>query len=286
MEAISIGRLVSADAAEEKDYDTWHWVSEKPTATYLNFVSIGQFELKRGTDDGLPYVYAVSEQLSPADRKTAFAALMTSVSRVRTMETMFGPYPFAEIGGVVPAHELEFGGLENQTRPVYEAKAILSRNFAATLVTHELAHMWFGDNVTLRQWNDIFDNEGYASWAEWGYAERTGGRKANDALNQTYARFADEPDFWRITMIDPSRPHLFDAVYVRGPMALQALRNVIGDEAFFRFTRQWAQTPGSRSLEDWMATAQTATTVDLNPFFQAWIYSPTAPARTAANGFR
>ena len=64
-------------------------------------------------------------------------------------------------------------------------KAILSRNFAGTLVTHELAHMWFGDNVTLRQWNDIFDNEGYASWAEWGYAERTGGRKANDVLNQT-----------------------------------------------------------------------------------------------------
>jgi aminopeptidase N len=286
MEALSVGRLASADAGDEKDFDTWHWVSDKPMATYLNFVSIGQFELKRGTEDGLPYVYAVSEQLSPADRKTAFAALMTSVSRVRTMEAMFGPYPFTEIGGVVPAHDLAFGGLENQTRPVYEARAILSRSFAPTLITHELSHMWFGDNVTVRQWNDIFDNEGYASWAEWGYAERTGRKKANDRLNDTYARFADQPDFWRITMIDPSKQHLFDAVYVRGPMALQALRNVIGDEAFFRFTREWAQTPGSRSLEDWMAAAQSATTVDLDPFFQAWIYSPTAPAKTAANGFR
>ena len=87
-------------------------------------------------------------------------------------------------------------------------------------------------------------------------------------------------------MIDPSRAHLFDAVYVRGPMALQALRNVLGDEVFFRFTRDWAQTPGSRSLEDWMAAAQASTTVNLDPFFQAWIYSPTAPARTAENGFR
>jgi aminopeptidase N len=286
MEALSVGRLESADAGDEKDFDTWHWVCDKPMATYLNFVSIGQFELKQGVQDGLPYVYAVSEQLSAADRKTAFAALLTSVSRVRTMESMFGPYPFSEIGGVVPAHNLEFGGLENQTRPVYEANAILSRGFAPTLVTHELAHMWFGDNVTVRQWNDIFDNEAYASWAEWGYAERTGGRKANDQLNRTYARFAEDKDFWRITMIDPSRAHLFDAVYVRGPMALQALRNVMGDEAFFGFTRQWAQTPGTRSLEDWMAAAQAATTINLDAFFQAWIYSPTAPARTAENGFR
>jgi aminopeptidase N len=69
-------------------------------------------------------------------------------------------------------------------------------------------------------------------------------------------------------------------------MALQALRNVIGDEAFFKFSRDWAQDPGSRTLEEWMADAQSYTTVDLGPFFRAWIYSPTAPARTAANGFR
>ena len=87
-------------------------------------------------------------------------------------------------------------------------------------------------------------------------------------------------------MIDPGRPHLFDAVYVRGPMTLQALRNVIGDDAFFRLARDWAQATGSRSLEEWMAAAQAVTTVNLDPFFQAWIYSPSAPARTAENGFR
>ena len=103
---------------------------------------------------------------------------------------MFGPYPFTEIGGVVPAHELPFGGLENQTRPVYNAGAILDEGFAPELLNHELAHMWFGDNVTLRQWNDIFNNEAYASWAQWGYNERTGGQKANDELNETYDQYA------------------------------------------------------------------------------------------------
>jgi aminopeptidase N len=286
MEAISVGRLESADAGNEKDFNTWHWVARQPMATYLNFVSIGHYELRQGLDRGRPYVYAVSEQLSAEDRKKAFAALMSSGERIRTLETMFGPYPFSELGGIVTVHKLWFGGLETQTRPVYDARSILNAGFEPSLIDHELAHMWFGDNVTMRQWNDIFISEGYASWAQWGARERRGGRPANDSLNRAYERLADNDDFWKITMIDPSKAHLFDAVYVRGPMALQALRNVMGDEAFFKLARDWSQAPGSRTLEDWMAAAQSHTTVDLGPFFQAWIYSPTAPARTAANGFR
>jgi aminopeptidase N len=286
MEAISVGQLESADAGNETDFNTWHWIARQPMATYVNFISIGQYELKQGIERGLPYVYAVSEQLSPEDRKKVFAALVSSGERIRTLETMFGPYPFSELGGIVPVHQLLFGGLETQTRPIYDAKSILNAGFESGLLDHELAHMWFGDNVTVRQWNDIFISEGYASWAQWGARERRGGRSANDSLNRAYERFADNDNFWKITMIDPSRAHLFDAVYVRGPMALQALRNVIGDEAFFKLARDWGQRPGSRTLEDWMAAAQSYTTVDLGPFFRAWIYSPTAPARTAANGFR
>ena len=286
MEAISVGRLESADTGNEKDFNTWHWVARQPMATYVNFVSIGQYELRQGSDRGRPYVYAVSEQLSAEDRKKAFTALMSSGKRIQTLESMFGPYPFTELGGIVPVHRLWFGGLETQTRPVYDARSILNAGFEPGLLDHELAHMWFGDNVTVRQWNDIFISEGYASWAQWGARERRGGRRANDSLNGAYQRLANNDDFWKITMIDPSRAHLFDAVYVRGPMALQALRNVIGDEAFFKLARDWSQSPSSRTLEEWMAAAQSYTTVDLGPFFQAWIYTPAAPARTAANGFR
>ena len=286
MKAISVGRLESADAGNEKNFDTWHWIARQPMASYLNFMAIGQFELKQGVDQGLPYVYAVSEKLTAEQRKTAFAALLTTGRRIRTLERMFGPYPFTELGGIVPAHRLWFGGLETQTRPVYDARSILNRGFEPGLLDHELAHMWFGDNVTVRQWNDIFTTEGYASWAQWGASELTGGRKANDALNRAYDRLKDNDAFWKITMIDPGRSHLFDAVYVRGPMTLQALRNVIGDQAFFSLAKDWAQDPGSRTLEEWMAAAQAHTTIDLGPFFRAWIYSPAAPARTAVNGFR
>lgn len=284
MEAISVGRLESRDTGQEEGWDTWHWIARQPMATYLNFVSIGQYDLRQGTEDGLPYVYAVSQQLSPDQRRAAFGQLMTSGARLRELAALFGPYPFTELGGVVPAHQLWFGGLETQTRPVYNAASLLDADFAPQLVVHELAHMWFGDHVTLRQWNDIATNEGYASWAEWAVRERAGGRSAQESLLRSYDRLADRASFWRVPLDDPGRDHLFDTVYVRGPMMLQALRNVIGDRAFSTLSRGWAQDPGSRTLEDWMARAQASTSVDLGPFFRAWVSARTAPARTAANG--
>ena len=285
LQAVSVGRLVSADSADEADWDTWHWVSRQPMATYLTFAAIGSFALQQGVVDGLPYVYAVSDQLSAADRAKAFTALQTSDDKVRALAGLFGPYPFTELGGIVVADaDLPFDGLEAQTRPVYKARSIVDPRYADELVTHELAHMWFGDNVTVRQWNDVFDSEAYASWAAWAVAERTGGPTAQSELTSLYGRAQGARDFWRVTMIDPGRRNLFTTVYARGPMTLQALRNVMGDEAFTRLNTQWAQDPGTRSLEDWMARAQSMTATDLEPFFQAWIYAGVAPARTAANG--
>jgi aminopeptidase N len=286
VEVISAGALASPDTGDEADFDTWHWVSAEPMATYLSFLSIGQYVLDQGVADGRPYVYAVSQQLSEENQRRALTALRRSPAIVRTLESMFGPYPFSELGGVVPVHKLPYAGLETQTRPVYDARSLLDGRGTDTLLSHELAHMWFGDNVTVRQWDDIFTNEAWATWGSWGYAERTGGPSAAESFAASYERLKDRPDFWRITMIDPSPQHLFDAVYQRGPMTLQALRTVVGDETFFSMARDWGQERGSRSLEEWMTQVQSQTQVDLGPFFQAWIYGTTAPAPTPENGFR
>lgn len=287
-QAISIGRLVSGTSTPsdiQDRFDTWHWISDQPSATYLSFLAVGHFVVHQGTAAGRPFVYAVSSRLSAQAQRAAFAQLERTPAIIGVLESMFGPYPFDAIGGVVPAGRLWFDGLEAQTRPVYAASAI-TRGDAGELLSHELSHMWFGDNVTLSQWNDIFDNEAWASWGAWAYAEKTGGWSAQASFNDLYGRAADRPKFWRISLLDPGADHLFDVVYYRGPMALQALRNRMGDPAFFAMARAWAQRPGERSLEEWMVNAQSFTSVDLAPFFRAWIIAPTAPARTTVNGFR
>ena len=285
VEAVSVGRLESRDTADEAGFDTWRWVASQPMATYLAFVTVGQYRLEQGVEDGRPFVHAVSEQLPERQQEAALAQLRTSGATVRVLESMFGPYPFSELGGVVPSASLGFGALENQTRPVYDADAITDPEFAPELLAHELAHMWFGDNVTLAAWDDIVNSEGWASWAQWAVVERTGGRSAADAFAATYRRVRDEPEFWATSLADPGADNLFETVYTRGPMALQALRTVIGDEAFFAFARDWGSTPGSRSFEEWTVAAQATTDVDLAPFFEAWYSAPNAPRPSPELGF-
>ncbi len=286
-QAVSIGRLAGTSttpAGGPDAFSTWHWISDRPSATYLSFLAVGHFELQQGTAGGRPFVYAVSSELSAADRRAAFAQLQRTPAVIGVLESMFGTYPFDAIGGIVPAGRLAFDGLEAQTRPVYAASAMTDGD-ASQLLSHELSHMWFGDNVTVSAWNDIFDNEAWASFGAWAYAERTGGRSAEESFRYDYDQLANRPKFWRISLLDPGAEHLFDVVYYRGPMALQALRNRMGDQAFFAMAAGWAQRPGDRSLEEWMVYAQSFTNVDLASFFRAWIIAPTAPQQTAANGF-
>ncbi|MDN5805435.1 MAG: M1 family metallopeptidase, partial [Microlunatus sp.] len=254
-QAISIGRLVSKDIAKEADFDTWQWQTSEPLPTYASFLAVGRYQLREGTTDGRPYVYAVSSQFKASDRAHLFTALERTPDVVTELESFAGPYPYSEIGGFVPATELPFDGLETATRPVYEPEALLSDDFGDELLIHELAHMWFGNHVTLWQWNDIFTNEAFASWAVWRVVERRGGTTADTELDQTYDQTKDAARFWQITMIDPGPNRMFETVYFRGPMTLQALRNVMGEQAFADLVKVWAEG-GTRSLEDFMVVAQ------------------------------
>ena len=283
LDVISNGRLISSDARDQAGLDTWHWKTTETLDTYQSLLSIGHYAIEQGTADGWPYVYAVSDRLSPGERAKAFDNLARTPKIISAEQSIYGPYPYNAIGGLVTGHDLWYDGLESATRPVYD-KRDMTRGDASSLLAHELAHMWFGDHVTLRQWNDIFDSEAYASFTQWWYTEKTGGRSANSQLQKTYHDYLNSPDFWQISMVDPGRDHLFDAVYLRGPMTLQALRNVIGDKAFFELSRKWAQRGGTHSLEDWMQLAHQVSGRNLNAFFQAWLYAPTPPARTRANG--
>ena len=285
-QAISVGRLVSKDTAQGANFDTWHWQTSETLPTYASFLGIGHYQLKEGEADGRPYVYVVSTRLPAEDRTRLFAALERTPTLVKELEAVAGPYPYGEIGGFVPATELWFDGLETATRPVYKAGSLLDERFSEELLVHQLAHMSFGDHVTLRQWNDVFVNEAFASWAYWEVVGRRGGTSADAELDAAYDRFKDRPDFWQVTMIDPGPAQLFSTVYVRGPMALQALDNVMGDRAFDRLVKAWARSADPRSVEELMEEAQARTSTDLTPFFQEWLVDPDAPAETKANGLK
>jgi len=197
------------------------------------------------------------------------------------LESQFGRYPFATAGGVVDDLDAGFA-LENQTRPVY-SPVFWTFGGGDFVVVHEIAHQWYGDHVAVEQWDDIWLNEGFATYAEWMWSEREGFETTQESFQFAYDFFPADDPFWDLPIGDPGPDALFDgAVYVRGAMTLQALRNEIGDQAFFRTIRTWAAADGNGSTEEFIALAELVSGQQLDALFDAWLFATDRPGPSAA----
>ncbi len=279
-EVISNGELKGRHVGKRST--TWHWRADEPMVPYLAFFAAGDFTIARGVHQGLPWLVAVSQGLSQADEEASMRLMRKTPAVVAGLEKDLGDYPFSVVGGLTTSLGVGFA-LENQTRPTYPAVG----SSYTSLVVHELAHQWFGDDVAVQQWRDIWLNEGFATFMEWRWSETHGGRTGAKILDDYYENVAAQSDFWRVAIADPGAANVFDdAVYGRGAMTLQALRNRVGGRDFWRILRSWIreQDGGNGSTEEFEALATRVSGEDLAGFFTAWLRTTAKPARTAANG--
>ncbi len=279
-EVISNGELKGRHTG--KKATTWHWRADEPMVPYLAFFAAGDFTIEQGVHEGLPWLVAVSQGLSKDDEESSMRLMRRTPTVISGLEKDLGHYPFSVVGGLTTSLDVGFA-LENQTRPTYPAVG----GSYTSLIVHELAHQWFGDDVAVQQWRDIWLNEGFATFMEWRWSEQHGGRSADKILDGYYENVGPQSDFWKVLVADPGAAKVFDsAVYGRGSMALQALRNRIGDQDFWRILRSWIreQDGGNGATEEFEALATRISGEDLSGFFTAWLHTPTKPARTADNG--
>jgi aminopeptidase N len=274
-----IGRTVNSNGSA-----TTHWRAVEPMAPYLAFFAAGSFAVDHGISRGLPWYVAASKQIPAAQRRVAMTMLRRSPAFVRWLQSQLGTYPFSTTGGVVTSLNPGFS-LENQTRPTYPG---LGRG-STSLMVHELSHQWLGDSVSVDHWRDIWLNEGAATFMEARYAESHGGRSAHAWLTNLYTSTPRSDAFWNLAIGDPGPGRMFDfRVYFRGGMALQALRQRIGNADFWRVMRTWVRSHrnGNGSTGEFRALAKRISGAHLNGFFDAWFFTPSKPARTRANGLR
>jgi aminopeptidase N len=270
--AVGNGRLLSQRTAGGRT--TFVWNESRPMATYLATITLGKFQVHRADAGGIPVYVA----LDPQEAAKAKPVTDKIPAIIAWEQSVFGPYPFETVGAIVD-HAPNVGyALESQTKPNFD-----SAPDTATLV-HELAHQWFGDSVSLTKWQDIWLNEGFATYAEWLWSGHTGGKTPQQRFDALYRTPASDTDLWVPPTGDPGGPaSIFGTPsYDRGSMTLQVLRNRIGDRAFFTVLRTWAAQHryGHGTTAQFIALSERVSHQHLDGLFHAWLFTPGKPGFT------
>ncbi|WHM35543.1 M1 family metallopeptidase [Streptomyces sp. BPTC-684] len=280
-QAISNGTLQSQSS--KLGWTRYNWRSNKPQATYLATLAVGKFDITTDTTaNGLPVINAYSKDLGDNDG-AARASIERTKEVTEWLSDVFGPYPFNSVGGYVPNVTSGFA-LETQTRPYYSPKQF-ANGANVSVVVHELAHQWYGDSVSVDGWKDIWNNEGFARYAQWLWSEKEGEGTAQELADYVYAQHPADDAFWKVKPGDPGAENQFDlAVYDRGALALQALRNAVGDKTFFALLKGWptAHQYGNANVGDFVRYAEKVSGKPLAGLFDTWLYQPVKPAAPAA----
>lgn len=280
-QAISNGTLQSQRS--RAGWTRYNWRSRAPQATYLATLAVGRFDItKAKTDSGLPVINAYSEDLGEHEG-AARASVERTAEITEWLEGYFGTYPFDAMGGYVPNTDTTFA-LETQTRPFYSPDDFADGS-NTSVVVHEMAHQWYGNSVSVKGWKDIWINEGFARYAQWLWSEDQGEGTAQELADYAYASHPADDPFWKVAPGDPGPDNQFHrAVYDRGAMALQALRNEIGDKDFFTVLKGWPQLHkgGNADVGDFVAYAEKVSGKPLAGLFDTWLYQPSKPASKAA----
>ena len=271
--AVSNGTLTGT--VPEGNHTTYSYDVGAPIATYLVLVAIGDYIVtERPGANGvlLRDVVLRGGPVKPG------ATIATSAAMIDFFTPLFGPYPFAAYG-VLAADSPAGLAMETQTLSMFH-DADLTGDDAEMLQAHELAHQWFGDSVSPARWQDVWLNEGFATYAEWLWTSRNDPQGLLATAEDARATAKDERDAGASTP-KPALDDLFSpVVYEAGAMVLHALRLNVGDAAFFHILQQWVidHRGASATTDDFIAEASKVAGRDMGPFLHTWLYSVDPPS--------
>lgn len=254
---------------------TWVYEQPEPMSSYLATVQIGHYRKHRIGSSHFP---VPMQAVLPPRLRTAFDYdFARQPMMLEVFSEKFGPYPFEDYTVVVTDDELEIP-IEAQGISIFGANHCDGRRGAERLVAHELAHQWFGNSLTIRQWRDIWLHEGFACYAEWIWSEAAGGPTADQLARAARHNLSREPQ--DIVIGDPGPHRMFDdRVYKRGALTLHALRLELGDSTFFDLLREWTirYRHSSVTTEEFTDLAGHYSLVPLRPLWDSWLLAERLP---------
>jgi hypothetical protein len=289
--AFGIGELESR--TDNGDTATWSWGEDDPTSTYLTTATVGLFDYETNvvfedsTSRALPY-YGGIDSSYPVQTKLNVSTTQSLTSdMLNFLSDTYVPYPLDSIGSIVDRAQGVGYALEVQTKPAYAHVGNASQDISDFTQLHEIAHMWFGNTVTLEQWPDIWFNEGWATWSEWIWDFEENGGTTSPA--EMFDALYEEPTFdWALppATLDGDPTNLFDsATYDRGAMVVQGTYEILGEDGF----NELVDTLFDRFAYDNISTQEYVATVEevsgfegaqlelLSEFYEQWLYGTEQP---------
>jgi len=285
--AVSNGTLLEVTQNKAKKTRTFHSFCAKPVASYLISLVVGEYAQIKDWYKSVPLTYNVY----PSQQKDALRSFGKTPEMMKFFSEKTGfDYPWPKYSQtVVP--EFTYGGMENVSaatltdRTIHSARAHLDTR-SENLVAHELAHQWFGDLLTCRNWAHAWLNEGFATYFQALYDEASLGKDEfqHEMVAQQAAVVAIDTGTDRRPTVSDSYVDpvdMFDGhIYGRGACILHMLRFIIGEQKFWEGIKHYVDLYQYQCVttEDFRHAMEDAAGQDLEWFFDEWVFHAGYPS--------
>ena len=274
--AVGSGRLTAHEPAQN-GHTRFEWRQEQPAPTYTFGFAAGNFTEMTDSHGHVRARY-LADGFSTAELGRLFRDTPDMLDFFANRAGV--PHPGAVYTQVLTVQGIgqEMSGFA--VMPEAYGRAVLKDESATGLGAHELAHQWWGNQVTCRDWNHFWLNEGFATFMSAAYVEHRDGRQAYlraiDAARVRYVTVRDAGHDRPLVFPSWNRPTADDRtiVYQKGAYALYRLRETLGDRAFWAGIRQYTRTYFGKSVTsvDFQTAMEESSGRNLSKFFSEWVY--------------
>lgn len=265
--AVGSGRLVESTRGNAR------WTLDASAPTYTFAFAVGPYDrVVADTSD-----FEIAHYAVPGDVLSGAQAMRRAGSAIRYFESILGPYPYETLATVqVP---FDFAGMENATA-LFLSTMLYGTNALEEVMVHEIAHQWFGNDLTIADWTDLWISEGISTYLTTLFYEEMDGEEAAHQLRSEFSTL----DVGAVSALVPERiesPYdmLTWLVYRKGAAVMHLLRLKLGDEAFFDALRNSYRShrPGPASTESFLRSFRDAAVEPLEDIIDFWVYGDRIP---------
>lgn len=276
-EVISNGIMTGEKLLENNKKET-RWKEDVPLPTKIMVIGVADFAVDTsGYVNNIP----VTSWVFPEDKKKGFYDYEIVKDMLAYFINYIGPYPYKKLANV--QSKTIFGGMENAGAIFYNENSIDGKRSDESTMAHEVAHQWFGDMATEKNFSHLWLSEGFATYMSHMYLEsKYGPERLKEEMWEDREQVIGFIKTSQLPVVDSATPYmqLLNAnSYQKGGWVLHMLRRQLGDSVFHQIIKTYYAAYAGKNADtrDFQKICEQVSGKDLTRFFDQWLYTPGCP---------